>query len=61
MAKKLKTDSVIAVTVPEVELSGMVTVIAANNAEFMNPGKEYEVSAELAKTLIKKGSVTLKK
>lgn len=60
MAKKLTTNSIIAVTEPE-ELSGMVTVIAAKTAQYMTPGNEYTVSAELARTLIKKGKAILKK
>jgi len=58
--KKLTTKSVITKAEP-VQLTGLVTVIATNSAKHLKPKKEYQVSAQLAETLIKKGSVILKK
>lgn len=60
MAKKLTSKSVITKAEPVV-LTGLVTVIATDSAKYMKLGNEYEVSAQLAQTLIKKGSVILKK
>jgi hypothetical protein len=41
----------------EVELFGMVTIVGIST---LKNGKEYHVTAELAKTLIKKGFAKLK-
>ena len=60
MAKKLTTESVIVETEP-VKLIGLVTVIATSKARHMKPKTEYKIDAKLAETLIKKGSVILKK
>ena len=60
MAKKLTTKSVITKTEP-VKLTGLVAVIATDSAKYLKPGNEYLLSAQLASTLLKKGSVILKK
>lgn len=60
MAKKLTTESVIQKTEP-VKMTGLVAVIATKKAKHLKPGTEYNVDAMLAETLIKKGSVILKK
>jgi len=60
MAKKLTSKSVIKVTEP-VKLIGLVTVIATDKAKYLKPGTEHKIDARLAETLIKKGSVILKK
>jgi hypothetical protein len=60
MAKKLTTESIIVKTEP-VKMTGLVTVIATKKAKHLKPGTEYKVDAKLAETLIKKGSVILKK
>ena len=39
---------------------GEVIVIGTEKSPYMKTGKEYPVSSELAKTLIKKGAATLK-
>jgi hypothetical protein len=40
--------------------SGMVTIIGTLQSKSLKTNKEYEVSSELAATLIKKGSAILK-
>lgn len=60
MAKKLNTKSVITKAEP-VQMTGLVIVVASDSAKYMIPGNEYEVSAELAQTLINKGFANLKK
>jgi len=39
---------------------GNVIVIGTDKSPFLKTGKEFTVSSELAQTLIKKGSATLK-
>jgi len=59
MAKKMTTKSISGkgnVAEPK-----MVTVYGTEKSEFMATGKPYEVTAELSKTLVKKGSATFKK
>ncbi|HEY5588411.1 MAG TPA: hypothetical protein VIK86_05580 [Candidatus Paceibacterota bacterium] len=40
--------------------NGLVKIIATENSSYLKNGKEYEVSINLAKTLVKKGSVIYK-
>ena len=39
---------------------GNVIIIGTDKSQFLKTGKEYQVTSELAQTLIKKGAATLK-
>lgn len=57
MAKQVKKEQVSS----PVEITGAVTVVATGASKYFKAGKEVRVSAQLAKTLIKKGFAELKK
>ena len=62
MAKKLTSKSVIiSEKIDTSKLVGIVTVIATKKAKHMETGKEYQVSGQMADTLIKNGFAELKK
>ena len=53
---KAKKDELIA----PAEIAGVVTVVGTEKSAHLKTGKEYHVSAEQAKVLIKKGSAKSK-
>jgi len=57
MAKQVKKEQVSS----PVEITGAVTVVSTGASKYFKAGKEVKVSAQLAKTLIKKGFAELKK
>ena len=62
MAKKITSKEVVVQAEKQdtSKLSGMVVIIATEKAQYMPTGKEYQVTAQLAHTLISKGYAKLK-
>lgn len=54
--KKSDVEEEKVITIPK----GSVIVIGTDKSPFLKTGKEYQVTSELAQTLIKKGAATLK-
>ena len=57
MAKQVKKEQVSS----PVEITGAAIVVGTGASKYFKEGKEAKVSAQLAKTLIKKGFAELKK
>lgn len=62
MSKKITSKSAVVAGKPETnKLSGLVEVVGTEKSEHLKKGQVYEVSPQLAETLVKQGYANYKK